>query len=451
LLLRCLVITLLACILAAPLWQQQLIQKKAKGWVLLEKENLREGYSKNQVKIDSLLRSGYEFHYLDEGFEKDELTKALGRQNDTFAPNPSNYWTAIKELNKVVPSDVPIAIFVTNKLNRYSGQRPQVSLNLTLHTYQSSDSTSAWITKAFLTPSDSIHIIVGHSTPLRNYYTQHNTSLKAINHDQFKIEVSGGKLAVSLKNDKATAAIDTSVVEVDTSTTRIGIFSDKFRNDANYLIAAFESIKRFSNRKLKVTTTSNLNDIAANPNWLIWLSDQNIPDNLVANNILKYEVGKVENRATWVNAMDETSNSQEQTTIAKTVSSKNPNTTFETIWRDGFGSPLLLKEVKGNTSVYHFYSHFDPEWNDLPWSEEFPQLIFNLLFAQETYEPGVHDKRIIDQKQLQPIVLSESQATAKEQFVKKTDLSFYFWLGAFVLFFIERFISFRNKKMMSNG
>jgi hypothetical protein len=88
---------------------------------------------------------------------------------------------------------------------------------------------------------------------------------------------------------------------------------------------------------LKVTTTSNLNDIAANPNWLIWLSNHDIPENLVANNILKYEVGKVENRATWVNAMDETSNSQEQTTIAKTVSSKNPNTTLKL-----FGEMVLV-------------------------------------------------------------------------------------------------------------
>jgi hypothetical protein len=184
LLLRCLLIALLACILAMPRWQQKLASKKEKGWVLLEKENLHDGYNKNKVKIDSLLNAGYEFHYLNEGFTKDELAKALDRQNDTLAPNPFNYWAVMKELNKVIPSDVPVAIFVTSKLNRWRGQRPEVSLNLTLHTYPTSDTTSTWITKAFLTPSDSIQIIVGHSTPFRNYYTQHNTSSKAINSGQ---------------------------------------------------------------------------------------------------------------------------------------------------------------------------------------------------------------------------------------------------------------------------
>lgn len=450
LLLRCLLITLLAFILARPQWQQQLITKKEKGWFLLEKENLHEGYNKNKAKIDSLLKVGYEFHYLDKGFSKNDFVKALEANKDTIIPNPVNYWSIIKELNEVVPAELPVVLFVENKLGRFSGERPQISLNLSLNTYTPSDTVSTWIAKAFLTPTDSIHTIVGHSTLSRNYFTQHNTSSKAINNDKFRIEISGGKLAISLKDDKATNGIDTSAVSVDTSSISLTIFSDKFRNDANYVRAAIESIRRFSNRKIKVATTNKFNNIGGNQDWLFWLSELNIPASIKANNILKYEAGKVESKATWVSGMDETTNNQQAIVVAKTVASKSLSTPSETIWADGFGTPLLLKELKGSNSVYHFYSHFDPEWNDLAWSGQFPALIFNLLFKDDN-KVNLRDKRIIDDKQLQPMLSSKTQTTTKDKFVRKVDLSFYFWLAAFMMFFLDRFISFRNKKVLSNG
>ena len=451
LVLRCLLIALLACILAAPYWQQQLSAKKEKGWILLEKESLQESYNKNKVKIDSLLKAGYDFHYLNKGFVKDDLVKALKIQKDTVLFNPVNYWSTIKELNQVVPSELPVVLFVKNNLAGFSGERPEVSINLNLHTYLSSDTASTWIAKAFLTPSDSIHLIVGHSTPFRNYYTQHNTALNAINNDQFKVEVSGGKLTVSLKDDKATAGIDTSIVNVDTSTIKCTIFSDKFRNDANYVRAALESIRRFSNKKMHIAISNNPYNITGKYDWLFWLSGQSIPNNVTANNIFKYEGGKIENKATWVSEIDKTTSNQQPVAITKTIAAKNFDIPSQPVWTNGFGSPLLLKELKGVTSVYHFYSHFDPEWNDLPWSPEFPALIFNLLFDDNTDIAKVHDKRIIDDKQLQPFLFAKSEAVVKEKFVKKADLTFYFWIAAFVLFFVERLVSFRNKKRISNG
>jgi hypothetical protein len=288
---------------------------------------------------------------------------------------------------------------------------------------------------------------VGHSTPLRNFFLKKNASLTAINDDNYKVDVVDGKLAVSLKDSETGGVFtDTSLVLVDTSTIRITIYTDRFRNDANYVRTAIKSIKRFSNRKIRLAITNNYTDIAANQDWLFWLSEQNIPPAIRAVNIIKYERGKIENKTSRISTGDGVSNNQQQIGITKNVQSQQSKNFSETIWSDGFGSHLLDKEAGLNTSVYHFYSHFDPEWNELVWSEQFPGLIFKLIFNEEDYIAGVYDKRLIAEKQLQPVILPKSESVVKEKFIKKIDFSYYFWLAAFILFFIERVLSFRNKK-----
>ena len=82
LLLRCLLLALLAFILAMPFLQKQISTSSVKGWLLIPKENVRESYQKFKPQIDSLTKAGHEFHYFNKGFEKAELSKVLTDYKD---------------------------------------------------------------------------------------------------------------------------------------------------------------------------------------------------------------------------------------------------------------------------------------------------------------------------------------------------------------------------------
>jgi hypothetical protein len=74
LLLRCLLIMLLALLLAQPYW---LNAGSGKGWILMEKKDVQQAYTHFKPVTDSLLQAGYEFHLLEEGFEKKDIQSVL--------------------------------------------------------------------------------------------------------------------------------------------------------------------------------------------------------------------------------------------------------------------------------------------------------------------------------------------------------------------------------------
>src|SRR3569833_1280239 len=77
LLLRCLLLVLLAIILAMPLWSRSNDSSKINGWVLIPKEGVKEAYQKFRPEIDSLTKAGFEFHYFNKGFAKTDFNNAL--------------------------------------------------------------------------------------------------------------------------------------------------------------------------------------------------------------------------------------------------------------------------------------------------------------------------------------------------------------------------------------
>ena len=64
LLLRCLLIILIVLLMTRPYWQQQVNTANEKGWILIEEGKVNEAYKTYKSSIDSLLKVGYSFHYL---------------------------------------------------------------------------------------------------------------------------------------------------------------------------------------------------------------------------------------------------------------------------------------------------------------------------------------------------------------------------------------------------
>ncbi|HKG68145.1 MAG TPA: BatA domain-containing protein, partial [Segetibacter sp.] len=400
--LRCLLLTLLAFLIAEPVWKQ-VSANKEKGWILLEKESLNEGYKNNKSKIDSLLKAGYEFHYFSPAFKKDKLEEALKMQKDTLVSHPVPYWSLLAQLNHEISDSVPVYLFTANRLNRFSGDRPPLSLNLHWQVFIPADSVTGWPENAFLTSSDSVRLLIGHSKPSGTFYTHANLSLTRMSDADYHVDVINGKLIVSLKDtSKEKNTFNRSNIEVDTSAIRITLFTDKFTNDANYIRAAISAIQNFSKRKLIFYTTNNYMNLPANQDWIFWLSEQAVPAFANAKNIFMYARGKSKNINSWITSEDVSTTNQEGVLINKVIVHNTAND-GKIIWQDGFGSSVLSEEAKNNTRVFHFYSRLNPDWSDLPWSEKFPKLMFSLIFRNENYQ-GIpyNDRRIIDENQIAP-------------------------------------------------
>ncbi|QHS55480.1 hypothetical protein GWR56_07985 [Mucilaginibacter sp. 14171R-50] len=428
LVLRCLLLGLLALLLASPFWQKHASAKIEKGWLLIPRENFKETYKKFKPAIDSLTKAGYGFHYFNNGFAGADLNNILADTalKDTAAK--SNYWGLIKALDRRLSGATPVYIFTPNGIGHFKGDRPQVDLNLHWQTYTVADSLSRWIASAWLTNSGTIRVTVGNSSPAGTIYA--GQVLQSGGNRDIAVTMQNGQPFVSLKEKSQMQ------VAVDTAMQRMAIYTDKHTVDANYLKAALLAAINFSGQKAVVNQYSSAAKIPAGQNWVFWLSEQALSGGAKSGeNIFRYQAGKPADVNSWIDPG--------HITLAKRL---EPLSQTETIWKDGFGKPVL--GFDGRT--YNFYSRFNPLWNDVVWSDEFPAMILKLISNKTVSQPAAYDKRIVDNAQLQPIIKKENKVITSPKATAQTSLSRYFWLLLVGLFIAERVVS-HAKKQTNNG
>jgi hypothetical protein len=423
---RCLLLALLAMLLAAPVWQKYASAQKGKGWVLIPKESFKETYQNFKPTIDSLDKAGYEFRYFNKGFAKQELKTILADSALKDTTINANYWSLVKQLENQV-GNASVYLFTQNGIDHFKGGKPKVKLN-SLHwqTYTAKDSVAKWIDRAFMTNNGAIKVAIGNSTPLATYFT--TQTIQSGSNNDVTVNVQNGQPFVSLKNTAQSVA-------VDTSTLRIAIYTDKYQLDAGYLKAALSAATAFNGAKTTIKQYNNAT-IPRGQTWLFWLSEQPVkPDVLKSGkHIFQYEAGKVTDVNSWIDPG--------HIALTKMVSA---STTQEAIWKDGFGKPVL--GLDGYT--YHFYSRFNPLWNDLVWSDDFPKLMLKLLLGNRQSQPKDHERRILSNSQLQPEILAQSMSQSSFKTNQQASLSKYFWLLLVLLFIAERILS--HKKTTNNG
>lgn len=123
-LLRCLLLLLLAFLLANPFWESR-TKNGAAGWMLVADDHLPVAYQQHQGLIDSLLKKGFELHKLSPAFEKISLFDTTSSHISTESP-----WALIKQLDAGLPKDFPVYLFASNQLKDYYEERPVTQLNL---------------------------------------------------------------------------------------------------------------------------------------------------------------------------------------------------------------------------------------------------------------------------------------------------------------------------------
>lgn len=443
---RCLLLTLLALVLAMPVWQRHANITKAKGWLLIPNENIAESYRKFKPLVDSLTRADYEFHYFNKGFVKADLSKIMADPPKTIQPKTINYWNLVTQLNQYLSSAIPVYLITPNGVNHFIGGKPHVALNLKWKTYTPDDSTSTWITNSWFDQDNSIRVLQGTSKPSGTYFSNFTINSGREAHSAFAINVNSGKPVVRLRNG------DTSLINIDTTTVHFTIFTDKYAADAAYLKAALQAITNFSGRKTLVKQYSEAGQIPTGQSWVFWLSDQQPTSQTFkkSEHFLVYKTGNVVNTNSWIKTTGAFSVTGQPHQIALYQLISERVTGDQLIWTDGFGRPILSRESQTNT--YDFYTRFNPAWNDLVWSDDFPQLLYKLVFKNSIKEINdQHERRKIDQEQLMPYNVTETHVAVNgDQPDTKTDLSHYFWLALVAVFLIERILAHRHKLIPDN-
>ena len=429
LLLRCLLLTMLAMLLAAPVWKKNVLAQKATGWVLIPKEIFKETYQKYKPTVDSLNRAGYEFHYFDKGFAKADLKVIKVDSSLKDTPTNSNYWSLVKQLESKV-GDLPVRIFTQNGINHFMGSKPKVKLKgLWWQTYTAKDSVKKWIASATFTNDNNIRVTDGSSTPQGTTYK--STVLKSGGDAFHDVQAQNGQTQISLKNNSNTP------VTVDTSILRIAIYTDKYQLDATYLDAALKAATEFYGTRATIKQYSRYTAIPKEQTWLFWLSEQPVKPELLKSckNVFQYQNGKVADLNSWIEPG--------HITLTKSIVAKSKS---GAVWTDGFGNVLL--SLEGN--VYKFYTRFNPSWSSLVWNDEFPKMMLKLLVQNVPSQPIARDSRILSNRQLQPEIIAQFMPQPYVTINKETDLSRYFWLALVVVFIAERILSHKTKTV-SNG
>jgi hypothetical protein len=379
LLLRCLLLLLLALLLAGPYWRRTYGTGK-KGWLLVgEAPSGGEG----RTMMDSLIKAGWERH---------DLTGA-------------SRWADVAALDRQTAAEIPFYIFSDDLLQHFTGVRPVTTRRLLWYlSGRDKDSIGHWVDKAWSIGRDSAGMVTGSSGATGSTYRYEETARRA-----------GDRL--------------------DTSVLRIAIYADGI--DGQWVGGAVRALQQFTRRPV---TAESYELRAASQgigkmDWVFWLSEKAVPPGLKAANILVYEPGKEIPVDTWLGGTG--------IQVEKVTEQPVQGDKLQPVWVDGFGRPLLGLEKTEGGRRWHFFSHFDPAWNGLVWSGDFPMYLEELLFGKEM---PVKDNRMIDQQQ---VVLAYGRPEMEVPKVKTeaaVDLAPAGWILIFLLLLFERILSFKRSR-----
>ncbi len=435
LLLRCLLITLAAVILAKPQWTPANTATK-NGWVLLPKASFNKTYIHFKPMVDSLLQAGYSLHYFNAPFEEKRMEDAIKEQalaNDS--DKVVDYWKTISQLNKVVDTILPLYIFTDNKIANFLGNRPGVSLKMIWQTYANDDYLQQQLARSYKTYDGGIRIVTATNKPTGTSIAYNTLADAGLGAAGYTLQANGN---VNLQGKTG------SPVTLDTAPLNITVYTGNYPADAGYIKAAIEAIRQFSKRNINLRLAEKEEDIAKGQDWLFWLSDRPIPANATARNVLQYAEGKQTAGSSWIQTFgDYSTNGNKLVLFRFTAPQPNGLMGQNILWKDGYGNPVLTLD-SGKTNVYHFYSHFNPSYNGLVWGSNFAQLLFTLLVPKQE-ALFANDARMIDALQLQPYPVSANGGTTQTT-KQPVDLATAVWLAMAVVFLLERMVAHSHKR-----
>ncbi|NII81848.1 MULTISPECIES: BatA domain-containing protein [unclassified Pedobacter] len=392
LLLRCLLLALLAFLLAQPYLKKIIPANSKNGWILADKATFQQVFNSNKKTIDSLLKKGYEIHDFNLGFAL--LTLKDTADNHAKQTNSLSYTALLSAANHFVPAGANVYLFADHRLSRFGNELPTLNYKLNWIPLNQTDTLSSWIAE-----------YAGKKYEAKS--SPSNTTYQALNLG-------------------------------DEAPINIAIHQTSGTADGKYLIAALKAISSFTNRKIVINPTSGKADIG------FWLSGDAVATNFKSSiaprgALFQYENGKVIVEPSFINI------DGHHIKFSKRITSTSQ---AEKIWTDGFGNAILASEKVNNLNIFHFYSRFNPQWNELVWDGVFVKAMMPIVIRVENSTDFGFEDNAADQRHLSARQKNAFQSNNAESTVRTTQnkaLGTLFWIAALLIFVTERILSFRKK------
>ena len=414
LLLRLLLITLIAFLLAEPYMRKAAGKGRQKGWLLIEKNTFSSVYAARKKSIDSLIKAGYELRNFDIGFSKINLKDTLIKDSLSHHETVS-YLSLLRELNQRLPSGFPVLLYADQQLTKLSGVLPVVNFNLQWKTIGKADTLRNWTTVFALKNYEAT------SSPLLTTYSN----------------IDSGKKAPLIS---------------------VLLFKGTNTEDGDYVLAALGAIADFTKRRIEVKHWNPQYNSDLKYDVGFWLSDQPVTNSFLKNikedgRLFSYEKGKMLDVHSWIALQPGKTGNEPVVDLSKRVVATSD--AGESIWNDGFGRPLLSLEKEKAPDHYHFYSRFKPQWTTLVWNEQFVKELMPIVLGNEGGASGFGFEAHPEDQRRGPDLFSQKQPSIKsagmEQEGIQTPLNRFFWILALAVFLLERILSFNNKNKRSHG
>jgi hypothetical protein len=223
----------------------------------------------------------------------------------------------------------------------------------------------------------------------------------------------------------------------------VTIFADPSRrDDARYVSAALGAVGAATGIPAIVSLhPTTVNAVAARADWIVWLSNQAVPEPLRRS----VQRGAV--------LLSDAGGAAAQRHTARVVAGPQPTDAWllqrttdldpgALVWADGTGAPLLTVQRDGRGRHYRFRSRFSPAWTDLVLRPAFPLALARLWTAIDS-APATADDRRITVGQLAPAYDSAQSHGARSG--PRRSLFLPTWALAVLLFFAERWWSPRRR------
>ncbi|RZL17859.1 MAG: hypothetical protein EOO96_28475, partial [Pedobacter sp.] len=121
--LRCLLIILIALLLAQTYIKKTLNTKNKSGWILVEKSKFPQVFKDNRKTIDSLIKRNFQIHDFNLGFNLLSLKDTTASEREKPV-NALKHSALLKELNNLVPAGTPVYLFASHQLNQFDDVLP---------------------------------------------------------------------------------------------------------------------------------------------------------------------------------------------------------------------------------------------------------------------------------------------------------------------------------------
>ncbi|MBO9566066.1 MAG: BatA domain-containing protein [Niastella sp.] len=432
-LLRCLLLVLLALLLARPVWNAAQDTTKHPGWILISGQELPVAYAHYKPQIDSLLAAGLELHNLSAGFER-ILLQDTASLKDTTLVIAASPWPLLKVLDASLPKGFPLHVFVNDRLSSYRGERPVTHLAIQWHSFTTGDTLTQSPALSYVTTEGKIKNIEWVTSSQGNWYSEDNVSALF------------------------TSAPDTSVI-------RVAIYAGQHVADAQYIKAAMQAIAQFTDTRIQVSSLASDQQPVA-PQHLIFELDERLrqaqPDiesYITPKGILfSYDTGRATPVSSWMQEGSAVTAAAGQHKVYQYIPG---HATGTPVWTLADGRPLLTVAEEDGKFVYRYKGRFNPAWGDMVWEDGFVKAMLPLVAPVLKFDVSL-DRRRIDDKQVVPeriqntgdrIQNPEVSNLHSESITKHhiQALSDWLWIIIFIVFAAERLLVYRQQQRVEHG